>query len=48
VNEFIAEVGTDQAAGTWEFVIPELTYSKDLNSPDTTLTGPWTLTVTVP
>jgi hypothetical protein len=40
--------GSNQATGTWESMIPTLTYSKDLNSPDISLTGPWTLTATVP
>jgi hypothetical protein len=48
VNEFMTAAGSDQATGTWEYMIPTLTYSKDPTSPDVTLTGPWTLTVTVP
>ena len=48
VNEFMTPAGSDQAAGTWEYRIPAITYRKDLNSPYLTLNGPWTLTVTVP
>ena len=48
VFEFMTAAGSDQATGTWEYMIPTLTYSKDPSSPDITLTGPWTLTVTVP
>jgi hypothetical protein len=48
VNEFMTVAGSDQAAGLWEYTIPTISYRKDLNSPEVTLTGPWTLTVTVP
>jgi hypothetical protein len=39
--------GTDQAAGTWEIQILELTY-QTVDGEEMTLTGPWTLTVNVP
>lgn len=48
LNEFMAPAGADEASGTWEFVIPELTYSIGDGSPEVHLSGPWTLTVTVP
>jgi hypothetical protein len=39
--------GSDDAAGTWEIVIPELHYGMN-NSEEIHLVGPWTLTVTIP
>ena len=39
--------GTDDLVGTWEIVIPELAYRVGTDE-ETTISGPWTLTVTVP
>jgi hypothetical protein len=39
--------GSDEAAGTWEIVIPELHFGMN-NFEEIHLVGPWTLTVTVP
>jgi hypothetical protein len=44
---FFTTAGTDQVAGTWEIQIPEVTYQTGAGE-DVSLTGPWTLTVTVP
>jgi hypothetical protein len=46
-TEFSTTEGTDEAAGTWEIVIPELDYGMT-NDEMLHLVGPWTLTVTVP
>jgi hypothetical protein len=40
--------GTDETAGTWEIVIPELAYGTGAPGSEIQLVGPWTLTVTVP
>jgi hypothetical protein len=47
-DEFRVLTGSDEAAGTWEIEIPELTYQTNMRDPEVRLTGPWTLTVTVP
>lgn len=44
---FFTTSGADEAAGTWEIQIPELTYQLSDNK-EVPLSGPWTLTVTVP
>jgi hypothetical protein len=46
-TEFSTNAGSDEAGGTWEIQIPELEY-QTTDEPLITLTGPWTLTVTVP
>ncbi len=48
--EFNTIAGSDEATGTWEIEIPELWYVSGDGGPETAihLTGPWTLTVTVP
>jgi hypothetical protein len=45
--EFQTTAGSDEVAGTWEMVIPELTYGMT-NEETVHVIGPWTLTVTVP
>ncbi len=45
--EFQTTAGADEVSGTWELVIPELTYGMS-NEEKIHLVGPWTLTVTVP
>lgn len=45
--EFQTTAGSDEVSGTWEMVIPELTYGMT-NEEEIHLVGPWTLTVTVP
>lgn len=47
-DEFRVLTGSDEAAGTWEIEIPELWYQTTMRDPEVRLTGPWTLTVTVP
>jgi hypothetical protein len=44
---FFTTAGRDEVAGTWQVQIPELMYQLDGND-EVSLTGPWTLTVTVP
>jgi len=48
VNEFMADAGSDEAAGTWVIEIPKLSYAIGDAGPEIPLDGPWTLTVTVP
>lgn len=48
VNDFLTSAGTDDPTGTWEIVIPELTYRVGVDHQEATISGPWTLTVTVP
>jgi hypothetical protein len=45
--EFYTTAGVDSAKGTWEIVIPELDYGMT-NDEVLHVSGPWTLTVTVP
>lgn len=45
--EFRTSSGADEVAGTWEIVIPELTYGRT-GDEEIHVAGPWTLTVTVP
>jgi hypothetical protein len=45
--EYSTSAGADAATGTWEIVIPELTYGLT-NDEVIHVSGPWTLTVTVP
>jgi hypothetical protein len=45
--EFQTTGGADEVSGTWEMVIPELTYGTT-NEEKIHLVGPWTLTVTIP
>jgi hypothetical protein len=45
--EFETSGGSDEVAGTWEIVIPELTYGRT-NDEEIHVAGPWTLTVNVP
>lgn len=45
--EFQTTSGSDQVAGTWELVVPELDYGMT-NEETIHLVGPWTLTVSVP
>ena len=50
-NEFDTEVGSDDAAGTWQIEIPAIDYHEaGENDPakGIRVAGPWTLTVTVP
>ena len=44
---FFTTSGADEAAGTWEIQIPELTYQMS-DDKEVPLEGPWTLRVTVP
>jgi hypothetical protein len=46
-NEYLTDAGAEDAAGTWEIVIPELGYTNREGQPVSVI-GPWTLTVTVP
>lgn len=46
-NEYRTSSGSDEAAGTWEIVIPDLWYTSS-DGQNVHLDGPWTLTVTVP
>jgi hypothetical protein len=46
-NGYLTASGSDEAAGTWEVVIPELGYTT-ADGENVSLVGPWTLTVTVP
>jgi hypothetical protein len=46
-NEYLTSAGVENAAGTWEIVIPELGYTT-ADGEDVKVVGPWTLTVTVP
>ena len=51
VWEFYTIAGADDATGTWEIEISELTYRSTTDTPDEEqihLSGPWTLTVIVP
>jgi len=52
VNEFYTIAGVDEATGTWEIEISEITYRASIYDPieqdGIQLSGPWTLTVTVP
>jgi hypothetical protein len=52
VNEFMTNAGVDEATGTWEIEISEITYRASIYDPieqeGIHLSGPWTLTVTVP
>jgi len=51
VFEFYTFAGVDEATGTWEIEISEITYrASELDTPEqrVQLSGPWTLTVTVP
>lgn len=52
VNEFITIAGADVATGTWEFEFSGLRYRASIYDPieqeGIQLSGPWTLTVTVP
>jgi hypothetical protein len=45
--EFRTSTGADEVAGTWEIVIPELTYGRT-GDEEIHVAGRWTLTVTVP
>jgi hypothetical protein len=47
VNDFLSTAGADDPSGTWQIVIPELTYRVG-SGEEYTVSGPWTLTVTVP
>jgi hypothetical protein len=46
-NGYLTASGSDEAAGTWEVVIPELGYTT-ADGENVSLVGPWTLTVTGP
>jgi len=46
-NEYLTLEGAENAAGTWEIVIPELGYTT-ADGEGVGIVGPWTLTVTVP
>lgn len=46
-NEYLTSAGTENAAGSWEIVIPELGYTT-ADGEGVGVVGPWTLTVTVP
>jgi hypothetical protein len=46
-NAYLTAAGSDDAAGTWQIVIPELGYTT-ADGKGVSLDGPWTLTVTVP
>jgi hypothetical protein len=46
-NEYLTASGTDEAGGTWEIVIPELSYTT-ADEEGVGVAGPWTLTVVVP
>ena len=51
VNEWSADVGSVDAAGTWQIEIPAIAYHEAATSDPAMgvrLAGPWTLTVTVP
>jgi len=47
VSDFLSTAGADEPSGTWQIVIPKLTYRVGLDE-EYTISGPWTLTVTVP
>jgi hypothetical protein len=47
VNDFMSSAGADDPSGTWQIVIPRLTYRVGPDE-ESTISGPWTLTVTVP
>ena len=47
VNDFLASAGTDDPTGSWEVLIPEISY-RSASGAESTITGPWTLTITVP
>jgi len=46
-NAYLTDAGAEDAAGTWEIVIPELGYTTP-DGEDVNVVGPWTLSVTVP
>ena len=47
VNDFLSTAGMDDPTGTWVVVIPELSY-RAASGVESKMTGPWTLTVTMP
>jgi len=47
VNDYLSSAGADDPSGTWEVVIPEISY-RSASGAESTITGPWTLTITLP
>jgi hypothetical protein len=49
-NEFLTSAGVEAPAGTWQIVIPELSYVTGDQESETeiSLRGPWTLEVIAP
>ena len=48
VNEFSTTAGSDTTAGTWEVVIPEISYTPRGATEPVSLKGPWTFEVDAP